>query len=377
MVDIQVLTDELKKKAHQLGFPLVGVTTPDPPAHLDFFRDWCAAGYYGTMDWMASPRSLERRSNPRNILPECESILMLGSPYSAPLEENPGGKIAAYALNQDYHDVLGEKLQSLVDFLEGLTGQDIPNRWYTDTGPVLERELAQRAGLGWIGKNTLLINRGFGSYFLLAEIYLGVELVIDTPVTDGYCGNCTRCLEACPTGSLTAPYTLDAKKCISYLTIEYREMIPLDLRPLIRDLIFGCDICQQVCPWNKSIKENPNIIEEFKSREDLIDFSLLGELGLSQEEFSARFKGSPVKRTKRAGYLRNVALALGNKKDEAALPSLANALQDTEPLIRGLAAWALGEINGEETKQILETAGVNENDPLVMKEIQRSLDKIV
>ncbi len=376
MADYHDLTNQVKEKAIQLGFPLVGVTTPDPPAHLDFFRDWCAAGYYGTMEWMASPRSLERRSNPNLILPECESILVLGSPFPIPQEEIPGGKIAAYALNQDYHDVLEEKLETLVDFLIEITGQDIPNRWYTDTGPVLERELAQRAGLGWIGKNTLLINRGFGSYFFLAEIYLGIELDIDTPITEGYCGNCTRCLEACPTGALLEPYTLVAARCISYLTIEHREMTPLELRPLIGRWIFGCDICQKVCPWNQSIKEIPEIIKEFKPLEDRIKIDLIGELGLSQEEFSTRFKGSPLKRAKRAGYLRNVAVALGNSKDEASLSSLAAALQETEPLIRGLAAWALGEINGKETRQILEIAAKNEQDSLIIKEIQGALDKL-
>ena len=376
MIDQKELTVELKKKAKQLGFPLVGVTNPEPPAHLDFFQEWCAAGYHGTMEWMASPRSLERRSDPRIILPECESILVLGSPYPKPPEGKLNGRIAAYALNQDYHDVLGEKLQILVDFLEEITGQVIPNRWYTDTGPVLERDLAQRAGLGWIGKNTLLINQGYGSYFFLAEILLGIKLKRDPPFSTQHCGDCTHCLDACPTGSLFAPYSLDANKCISYLTIEYGEMIPLELRPLMKDWIFGCDICQQVCPWNQSLKENPEIIEEFKPREDLIDLDLIDELGLSQGEFSARFKGSPVKRAKRAGYLRNVALALGNKKDDAALADLAAALDDPEPLIRGVAAWSLGEINGEKARQFLEIAGENEKDSLVMKEIQESLNKI-
>jgi len=335
------LTQKIKEKAVQLGFPLVGVTTPDPPAHLDFFRDWLQSGYQASMDWMAAERSLKRRSDPGKILPECQSILVLGTPYPAPKGNLKGGNIAAYALNQDYHDVLVKRLQVLVEMIEEWVGETIPNRWYVDTGPVLERELAMRAGLGWIGKNTVLINREIGSYFFLAEILLGVELTTDPPITEEFCGSCTRCLDTCPTGALRAPYTLDASRCISYLTIEHREEIPLDLRSRMGDWIFGCDICQVVCPWNKPGAEAPSILNELLPREDLVDIDLAQELGLSQEEFSARFKGSPVKRTKRRGYLRNVAVALGNQGDEAAIHALADALQDEEPLVQEAAEWAL------------------------------------
>ncbi len=201
-----------------------------------------------------------------------------------------------------------------------------------------------RAGLGWIGKNTNLINREQGSYFLLAEILLGIELDPDQPSLESSCGSCTRCLDTCPTGALIEPYTLDANRCISYLTIEHRGEIPPELRSLMGDWIFGCDICQVVCPWNKPGAISPDVIEELAPRKELIDINLIEELSLSQEEFSLRFKGSPIKRTKRRGYLRNVAVALGNQGDIDALPALESALKDEESLVRRAASWALGVI---------------------------------
>ncbi len=203
-----------------------------------------------------------------------------------------------------------------------------------------------RAGLGWIGKNTMLINRDHGSYFLISEILLGLDLVTDSPITESFCGSCTNCLDACPTGALREPHTLDANRCISYLTIEHREEIHLELRPQMGDWIFGCDICQVVCPWNKPGAEASTILKELLPREDLLGIDLIEELGLSQTEFSARFKGSPIKRTKRRGYLRNVAVVLGNLGNPASLPALADALEDTEPLVRAHAAWPWGRTEG-------------------------------
>ena len=372
-MDITTLTQKIKARANELGFPLAGVTTPDPPPHIDFLQNWLQAGYQASMDWIGTDRSLERRADPRAILPECRSILVLGSPYPAPRGNVGGGNIAAYALNKDYHDVLGDKLQSLVDFLEGITGQDIPNRWYTDTGPVLEKELAMRAGLGWIGKNTTLINKEYGSYFFLAEILLGIELINDSPITENYCGDCNRCLVTCPTRALQEPYTLDANRCISYLTIEHREEIPEGLRSQMGDWIFGCDICQLICPWNKPGQEATDILEEFQPREELLDVDLIEELGLSQEEFSARFKGSPVKRAKQRGYTRNVAIALGNRGEEDALPALEKALENPEPLLRKTAAWAIGKIGGNKIGQILRNQLEGETDPGVFRVIKNTL----
>ncbi len=375
-MDKKNLTQQLKTEARRLGFTLAGVTTPDPPNHLDFFHNWLSNGFHASMNWIASERSLERRSDPLLILPECKSILVLGIPYPAPKGNLKGGNIASYALNQDYHEVLPEKLRSLVEFLEEKVSRPVPNRWYTDTGPVLERELAMRAGLGWIGKNTTLINRDYGSYFLLSEILLGVELIPDLPITEGFCGSCTNCLDTCPTGALRDPYTLDANRCISYLTIEHREEIPHKLRPQIGDWVFGCDICQVVCPWNKPGAEAPSILSELLPREELLGIDLVEELGLSPEGFSARFKGSPVKRTKQRGYLRNVAIVLGNLGDPASVPALGTALEDPEPLVREAAAWALGEIGGECARRLLENRGKNEPDPQVLLEIQGALEKL-
>lgn len=372
-MDTTTLTQKIKERAHELGFPLAGVTTPDPPLQRGFLQNWLQAGYQASMDWIGTDYSLERRADPRVILPECRSILVLGSPYSAPRGNVGGGNIAAYALNQDYHDVLGKRLQALVEAIEDWVGEPVPNRWYTDTGPVLEKELAMRAGLGWIGKNTILINKEYGSYFFLAEILLGIELIIDPPITENYCGDCTRCLVTCPTGALREPYTLDANRCISYLTIEHRGEIPEGLRSRIGDWIFGCDICQLICPWNKPGQEASNILEEFRPREEILEVDLIEELGLCQEEFSTRFKGSPVKRAKRRGYLRNVAIALGNRGEEDALPALEKALEAPEPLIRKSSAWALGKIGGERTSRILQKRLKDETDPGVIRAIQDAL----
>ncbi len=201
-----------------------------------------------------------------------------------------------------------------------------------------------RAGLGWIGKNTVLINRDRGSYFFISEILLGIDLQIDPPITETFCGTCTRCLDTCPTGALREPYTLDANRCTSYLTIEHRGEIPEELRSEMGDWIFGCDICQLVCPWNKPDRESEDILEEFNPRPELLALDLTQELSLSQQEFSARFKGSPIKRAKRRGYLRNAAIALGNCGEAEAIPALEGALEDKDPLVREAAEWAVNKI---------------------------------
>ena len=343
-MDISELTQKIKEKAKGMGFHLAGITSADAPDHLGFFQEWLDSDYNASMEWIGAERSLERRSDTRNILPECRSILVLGCPYPGPKGNIRGGNIASYAQNQDYHEVLEKRLKELMEAIEDWVGDKVPNRWYVDTGPVLERELAMRAGLGRIGKNTALINSEHGSYFFLSEILLGIDLVIDTPITETFCGSCTRCLDTCPTGALVGPYTLDANRCISYLTIEHRGQIPNELKSSMGDWIFGCDICQIVCPWNKPGKQYPSILKSLLPREELTDIDLIAELDLSQEEFSKRFKGSPIKRTKRRGYLRNVAIALGNRGADDALPSLERAKQDSEPLVREAAIWALGEI---------------------------------
>ena len=309
------------------------------------------------MDYLADDPARFKRADPRSILPECKSILLLALPYPKPSPtpsprpaagEEPGvrGEIASYAWGEDYHSVISERLQTLVKFIEEQVGHPVPNRWYTDTGPVLERDLAQRAGLGWIGKNTCLIHPRHGSYFLLAEILLGIELEPDPPFPTDQCGTCTRCIEACPTQCILPDRTIEAGLCISYLTIELKDDLPDELRPSIGNWIFGCDICQAVCPWNRFAP--PEGDPALTRREEVPHPNLIRELELTPEEFNRKFKNSAVKRSKYRGYLRNVAIALGNSKNPAARPALQKALNNPEPMVRKHAKWALEQIEMEQ-----------------------------
>ncbi len=300
------------------------------------------------MNYLAEERSRTRRADPKQILPECKSILILAIPYS-PVNsreafqiQNSEFKIASYALGSDYHDVIPPRLQEIVSFIEEQLGHPIPNRYYTDTGPFLERELAQRAGLGWIGKNSMLIHPKAGSTFFLAEILLGIELEPDdAPITD-HCGTCTRCIQACPTQCILPNRTIDARRCISYLTIELKDNIPEDLRPLMRDWIFGCDACQQVCPWNRFSVPTDSAFETKIPIPVPTD-----DLLLTSVEFNQRFKHSPIKRAKRRGYLRSLAVAVGNQGDKNNISILEQASQDTEPMVREHAQWAIKKLQSK------------------------------
>ncbi len=347
---------KIKNEAKKQGFILTGITTPEEPPHISTYENWLDAGRHASMDYLAHEDARQRRADPMLILPECKSILVLAFPYqpgsprrgelpdSAEGGDSPIGKIAAYALTDDYHIFLKEKLQAIINFIETEVGHSVLNRWYTDTGPILERDLAQRAGLGWIGKNTCLITPKVGSYFFLAEILLGIELPANEPFTSDHCGTCTRCLDACPTQAILSDRTLDANLCISYLTIENKGEIPEELRPQLGEWIFGCDICQTVCPWNGKVFEPLNV-ETLEPEQNLIT-----ELSLTPQEFNKKFKNNPVKRAKRRGYLRNVAVALGNAGHPAAIPALENALTDIEPLVRDHAKWALDKIKSKGEK---------------------------
>lgn len=297
------------------------------------------------MNYLAEERSRARRADPKQILPECKSILVLAIPYNPPLPVGEGRvRLASYALGDDYHDIIPPRLKLIVEFIEEQLGHSIPNRYYTDTGPILERDLAQRAGLGWIGKNTLLINPKAGSTFFLAEILLGIELEPDEPFTTDHCGTCTRCLEACPTQCILPNRAIDARHCISYLTIELKEDIPAELRPLMKDWIFGCDICQQVCPWNRFSSPADPAFEPKIPLPVLTDDMLLTSV-----EFNQRFKKSSIKRAKRRGYLRNLAVAIGNNGNENDISTLEQAIQDGEPMVKEHAKWALEKIKNEKT----------------------------
>jgi len=344
------LAQTIKDQARRLGFPLAGVTTPDPPPHLSTFERWLEAGRHGEMAYLADERNRARRADPRQILPECKSILVLAAPYADPKSAEafekpapgPVGRVASYAWGDDYHEVFIPKLEELVVFIEEQVGHPVPNRCYTDTGPLLERDLAQRAGLGWIGKNTCLINPKHGSYFLLAEILLGIDLEPDTPLTTDHCGTCTRCIEACPTSCILPDRTIDARRCISYLTIELKDDIPKELRPLLGDWVFGCDVCQMVCPWNRFATDT--VEGALSPRPDAPRPNLIRELELTPEAFNRKFKNSPIKRVKRRGYLRNAAVAAGNSGDENTIPALEKAGKDHEPTVREHANWALAKV---------------------------------
>ena len=361
------LKQSIEDEARRLGFVLAGVTTPDPPAHSSTFEAWLAKGRHATMGYLATDRARARRADPRLILPGCKSILVLAIPYSKPSRPksqaesrsgspSPGaagskvtGRVAAYAWGEDYHLILPERLRAMVAFIEAQVGHPVSNRWYTDTGPILERDLAQRAGLGWIGKNTCLINPKRGSYFLLAEIFLDLALEPDESFATDHCGSCTRCLDACPTDCILPERTIDAGLCISFLTIELKDELPGAMRPLLDDWIFGCDICQMVCPWNRFAPPEGDpafskILEE--PQPDLIQ-----ELQLSQAAFNTKFKKSPVRRAKRGGYLRNVAVALGNAGNPGDLPELEHSLSDPDPLVHEHAVWAVEQIRKRSSQE--------------------------
>jgi epoxyqueuosine reductase len=345
------LTQAIKTEAHRLGFSLAGVTTPEPPPHSAIYERWLAMGRYGSMDYLAD----HRRTDPRLILPECRSILVLALIYTNPgsitQSQDPGssGRVAAFAWGRDYHLVFSGLLKELSGFIEMEMGRPVLHRWYTDTGPLLERDLAQRAGLGWIGKNTCLIHPKIGSYFLLAEILLGIELQPDVPFNADRCGRCTRCITACPTNCILPDRTLDARLCLSYLTIENKYEIPPDLRPRLGNRVFGCDVCQQVCPWNRFANQEHE--HAFNPKPGVPDPDLIAELELNPQEFNRKFKDNSVLRSKRRGYLRNVAVALGNSGNPAALPALEKASQDVEPLVHEHAVWAIKEIRKNRLNQ--------------------------
>ncbi|MBI5396932.1 MAG: tRNA epoxyqueuosine(34) reductase QueG [Verrucomicrobia bacterium] len=346
------LETQIKDKALALRFDLVGITTADPPARIAFYRRWIAGGCHGGMAYLA--RNIERRADPAVLVPGAKSIIVVGCNYHTTLLR-PGplqGRIARYALGEDYHDVMQRKLDALVAAIRELAPQ-AQACVYVDTGAVLERELAQRAGLGWIGKNTMLFNNRFGQWLLLGEILLDLPLQHDPPETRDRCGSCTRCIAACPTRAIVAPYQLDARRCISYLTIELKGAIPVELRPLVGNRIFGCDDCLEVCPWNRFAQQAREAA--FAPRRDLTEpglVELLEELlAMDEVAFRRRFAGSPLLRAKRRGLLRNVCVALGNARDSRAVPVLTRALADSEPLVREHAAWALERIATQDGKR--------------------------
>lgn len=331
----------IEQRALELGFDACRVTSAAPPATAPQLERWLSDGRHGEMTWIA--RNASRRLDPNLVLPGAKSIVTLACPYDSPLESPPSnhGVVARYARHTDYHDVLAAPLKQLSDFIDTEGGPGTRSLWYVDTGPILERDLAQRAGLGFVGKHTNLISRELGNWIFLAEILTTLQLEPDTPEKNR-CGSCSRCITACPTDAITAPFRLDARRCISYLTIELKGSIPVELRPAIGNRIYGCDDCLAACPWNRFAKDAR--LMRPHARPDLATPDLLELLSLDDAAFKQRFAGTPMLRTKRRGILRNVCVALGNIGDPTALPALERATNDTEALIAEHARWAITQI---------------------------------
>ncbi len=348
------MSAELKSKvvafARGVGFDSCRVATCRPPPHANEFHTWLEDGAHGEMHYMK--RGAEKRSDPQRVLPRAKSIIVLAlnywqgnfrrSPASATLRRGrqtaATGRIARYAWGDDYHDVITAKLDKIDNYLREFGGEQ---KCYVDTGPILERDHAAAAGIGWHGKSTMLVDPKLGTYFFLAEIFTTLELPPDAPQGDR-CGTCERCITACPTGAIAAPHRLDARRCISYLTIELKTSIPAELRPLIGDRIFGCDDCLDACPWNRFAQVSRE--SAFAAQRSTIGVALRDYLDLNDEQFREMFRYSPINRIKRRGFLRNVCVALGNVGDESDLPALGRAGDDVEPLIAEHAQWAINRI---------------------------------
>jgi epoxyqueuosine reductase len=332
---------QVKAWATELGFDDCRIAKAGVASHADLFRDWIAEGKHGEMTWME--RAPERRCDPREVLPGCRSIICLALNYYAGPSPFPDGheggyRIARYAWNDDYHDLIEKQLREFDAKLQSLGGTQ---RFYVDTGPVLERDFANDAGLGWNGKSTLQIHRRLGTWFFLAELLSTLDLAPDAPFGD-HCGKCSRCITACPTQAITAPRRVDARRCISYLTIEHKGPIPEEFRVAMGDRIYGCDDCLDACPWNRFAVESREI--SFHARERVFEKKLRDFLALDDEGFRTLFAKSPIKRIKRARFLRNVCVALGNTGTRDDLPALERAAADPDPLIAEHATWALSRI---------------------------------
>jgi epoxyqueuosine reductase len=352
--DAAEVTLRLKAEARRLGFALVGACPAVTPAGVSRLGEWLERGYAGEMGYIEARR--EAYEHPRHVLEGVRSVLMLGLPYGTEPPRPPQtgeGRISRYAWGAaDYHDLVHDMLKRLIAALRALV-PDAKARGVVDTAPLLEREFAQLAGLGWIGKHTLLIHKPAGSYFFLAALLTDQELVYDEPFAADHCGTCRACLDACPTQAFPQPYVLDATRCISYLTIELRDAIPEALRPGVGDWLFGCDVCQDVCPWNeKAAGQGERSLQRsedaaLQPAADSNPVGLIALFELDDETFRRRFRHTPLWRARRRGILRNAAIVLGNQRAAAAVPALTRGLGDAERLVREACAWALERITRE------------------------------
>jgi epoxyqueuosine reductase len=367
------VTETIKAKAYELGFAKIAISRAEQLDARNGLEAWLAAGNHGEMLWMA--RNKEKRLDPRQVLSQARSVIALAMNYYTPdrHSENPDhGKISRYAWGGDYHFILKEKLKALTEWIV-VTEPGVSGLYYSDTGPVMDKAWAHKGGLGWIGKHSNLITRELGSWVFLGEILLNLELEYDVEGRN-YCGSCRRCLDVCPTRAIVAPYSVDARRCISYLTIELRGPIPRELRHMIGSRIFGCDDCQDVCPWNRFAQ--PSQEPEFYPDPGNHVPALIDLMRMTEAQFRLRFRRSPIRRAKYAGFLRNVAVALGNSRNPAACAVLVEALSHSAPLVRGHAAWALGEIGGETARIALENASREEQSTDVKVELSLALSAI-
>jgi epoxyqueuosine reductase len=378
--DPRATADLLKSWALEAGFDRAGVADLGPLEHGEALVRWLDRGDQAAMGYLG--RRVEARIDPSQIFPGARSVLCVALQYH-PLHGEDGERqpepkgdlwrrVARYARGKDYHDVMGARLEALEERVrEAFPGCE--TRRYVDTGPVLERELAARAGMGAVGKNTMLLHPEGGSWFLLGELFLSLDLAPDAPLTD-LCGSCTLCLEACPTGALPEPYRLDSNRCISFWTIEHRGALPPEARRMVGGWVFGCDVCQEVCPWNAAPEGTVGAVHpEMELPPERAELDLARLLRLPREEYVERFRGSPMKRAKLEGLQRNAAVAMGNRLESRYAAPLAEALREGEPLVRGHAAWALGRIGGEEARRALAEALEREADEGVRAEIEAVL----
>lgn len=369
------LTKSLKQEAGRLGFDISGACAAVTPTGFHQFVDWLDQGFAGEMNYLEDRK--EAYEHPSHVLPGAMSILMLGLNYqTAPaVQSTPGtGRIARYAWsNVDYHDLVHKKLKQLKRFVKDLD-PSIGVRGVVDTAPLLEREFAELAGIGWRAKNTLLINKTAGSWFFLAALLLDVPLQYDEPMVTNHCGTCTACIDACPTDAFVQPHVLDATQCISYLTIEHRTAVPTALRSKMQDWILGCDICQEVCPWNRKAPLSQEA--DFQPLDGHNPIELRSLFKLTDDQFRERFRKTPLWRPKRRGILRNAAIALGNTPNQDNLDALALGLTDSEPLVRGATAWALGNHHYDRASEILKQALGLEPMDEVRQEITNSISRL-
>ncbi len=371
MLGAAAFTETLRQEAQRLGFALTGVCLATAPPHLKQFQQWLEAGYAGQMRYLADRK--EAYEHPRHVLAGVRSLVLLATSYCTeePAEPAAGqGRVSRYAWGIDYHDLIHQRLAKLIE-LHQQWRPEAHVRGVVDTAPLLEREFAQLAGLGWIGKNTMLLNKRLGSWFFLAAILTSEELVYDQPFESSHCGTCRACLDACPTGALIAPYQLDASRCLSYLTIELRDHIPRELREAQGQWVFGCDVCQDVCPWNQ--RTASRVDESFQPQAGNNPMDLAELFYLDEQAFRKRFRHTPLWRPRRRGLLRNAAIALGNRPNEASLAALQHGLNDPEPLVRAACAWALGRQANPKATESLRQRQAIETDEEVAAEVLAAL----